>query len=286
MQSPEQQSTAHTQQGTHSPGFAHRGATGQKNKGHTSTASPGNPPCPVLGRARGEDAPTKGHRGSQVPSDSTEPPVSPPGVAPVTMGLQQLLSSTPAPCRLELAPQAVTQVRSVPMARAGTWEIQYRGSEGGRSRNGVTGQGGCSGESETALGDTRAPEVPCSMGSTRAQAVPYFLAVGSKSSGLRAAAVTAVTEPHESELPCNPWAEHQHPPGTESSPSSASAPGTGTSASASPRGLQGSGRARACAGQWRSKLRKDSISRAAQETAGVPRTCSASPGESRQRAAA
>lgn len=75
----------------------------------------------------------------------------------------------------------------------------------------MTGQGGCNGESETALGDTRAPEVPCSMGSTRAQAVPYFLAVGSKSSGLRAAAVTAVTEPHESELPCNPWAEHQHP---------------------------------------------------------------------------
>lgn len=50
--------------------------------------------------------------------------------------------------------------------------------------------------------------------------MPYFLAAGSKSSGLRTAAVTVMTEPHESALPCNPGClgrasaspQHRRPP--------------------------------------------------------------------------
>lgn len=66
--------------------------------------------------------------------------------------------------------------------------------------------------------------------------MPYFLAAGSKSSGLRTAVVSAVTEPHESAVPCNPsclgrasaspW--HRRAPRALSS---ASTPGMGTSAS-------------------------------------------------------
>lgn len=73
--------------------------------------------------------------------------------------------------------------------------------------------------------------------------MPYFLAAGSKSSGLRTAVVAVMTEPHESALPCNPgclgrasaspW--HRRPALTALS--SASAPGMGICPV--PGGLQG-----------------------------------------------
>lgn len=115
------------------------------------------------------------HRVCQKPSDSIDPSVSPPGVAPATAGLQQLLSSLPAPSRLEVALQAVTQVTCVPTGRAEAQESGYRGRKGGRSRNG---------ESETALGDTRAPDVPSSTRNTNCLChISWLQAVNPRGSG-------------------------------------------------------------------------------------------------------
>lgn len=99
----------------------------------------------------------------------------------------------------------------------GKWTWGRKGS-----RDGLTGQGGCSGQCETALGHSRAPDVPSSRG-TREMPVLRFQAAGSESSQHRAALTTE-------NQPCLGRTSAPARAGDPQSLSSARAPGMGSSA--------------------------------------------------------